>query len=86
MATLLQRKIYRIRNRKLKRPNPIFSRKEYNKYDWMLLNILFLNENLLFYVLKSGFENEKMIEFFLKDLNINKVKLKPSKETIVNEK
>ena len=47
MATLLQRKIYRIRNRKLKRPNPIFSRKEYNKYDWMLLNILFLNENLL---------------------------------------
>ena len=47
---------------------------------------LILNENLLFYVLKSGFENEKMIEFFLKDLNINKVKLKPSKETIVNEK
>lgn len=41
MATLLQRKIYRIKNRKLKRPNPIFSRKEYNKYDWMLLNILF---------------------------------------------
>lgn len=48
MATLLQRKIYRIRDRKLKRPNPIFLKEKYkNKYDWMLLNILFINENLL---------------------------------------
>jgi len=41
---LLQRKINRILKRKERRPSPIFSKVEYSsRYDWMLLNILFIS-------------------------------------------